>query len=89
MLSTDYLGRLPLYDYLHTPNRLERINNGALAMGMAVMTREMLEPHMNQSPDVNGIWDYVPVAGRRNSFGKKGLDRSERFVGWRQKLRTW
>lgn len=89
MLSTDHLGTLPLYHYLNTPDRIQRIAVGTLTRGMAVITREMLEPHIQQTPGVKGVWDYVPVAERRNSFGKNGVDRSEQFVGWRQKLRTW
>jgi len=88
VLSTDHLGRLPLYDYLNTPDRSQRIATGTLAMGVAVMTRELLEPHTQQTPGMKGVGNYLPVAGR-SSFGKGGENGSVRFVGWRQKLRTW
>lgn len=89
MLSTDHFGTLPLLHYLHTPDRSQRIATGTLVRGMAIMTREVLEQHIEQTPGVKGVWDYVPVAERRNSFGRSGVDRGVRFVGWRQKLRTW
>jgi hypothetical protein len=48
-------------------------------MGMAVMTRGMVEMHIQRTPDVRGMLDYLPVAGQSNAG----------FIGWRQKLRTW
>jgi hypothetical protein len=52
---------------------------GTMRSGMAVMTREMLEMHIQSTPDVRGMLDYLPVAGRSNTA----------FIGWRQKLGTW
>jgi hypothetical protein len=43
------------------------------------MTREVMEIHAQQAPDVRGILDFLPVADRSNAG----------FVGWRQKLGTW
>jgi hypothetical protein len=52
---------------------------GTLSMGMAVLTREMMEMHIQQAPDVRGMLDCLPVADRSNMG----------FIGWRQKLGTW
>ncbi|CZT40762.1 uncharacterized protein RSE6_00412 [Rhynchosporium secalis] len=60
-------------------HRHERIALGTMRTGMAIMTREMLEMHINQAPDVRGMLDYAPVAD-----GSK-----MEFIGWRQKLGTW
>lgn len=46
---------------------------------MAVFTREMMEMHIQQAPDVRGMLDCLPVADRSNLA----------FIGWRQKLGTW
>ena len=46
---------------------------------MAVLTREMMEMHIQQAPDIHGMLDCLPVADR-NNMG---------FIGWRQKLGTW
>lgn len=46
---------------------------------MAVLTREMMEMHVHQAPDIRGMLDCLPVANRPNM----------EFVGWRQKLGTW
>jgi hypothetical protein len=52
---------------------------GVMSMGIAVMTREMMEMHIVQAPDVRGFLDCVPVADRSNMG----------FIGWRQKVGTW
>jgi hypothetical protein len=46
-------------------------------MGIAVMTAEMMEMHIQQAPEVRGMLDCLPVATRTGE------------VGFRQKLRTW
>jgi len=60
-------------------HRHERIAMGVMSMGIAVMTREMMEMHIVQAPDVRGFLDCVPVADRSNMG----------FIGWRQKVGTW
>jgi hypothetical protein len=65
-----------LYDVQN--HRHERIAAG-IRFGMAVLTREMMEMHIQQAPDVHGMLDCLPVADR-NNMG---------FIGWRQKLGTW
>ncbi|KAH8672691.1 hypothetical protein BGZ60DRAFT_283797 [Tricladium varicosporioides] len=60
-------------------HRHERITAGALSMGMAVMTREMMEMHVVQAPNVRGMLDCLPVADRSTL----------KTIGWRQKLGTW
>ena len=57
-------------------HRHERIAVGALSLGIAVMTQEMVEMHVHQAPDVRGMMDYLPVH-RPLEFGV------------RQKLGTW
>lgn len=63
----------------HT-HRHERILVGATATGMAILTREMMGMHIQQTPDARDMLDYLPVAGKDNSIA---------FLGWRQKLGTW
>jgi hypothetical protein len=46
-------------------------------LGIAVLTREMMEMHIVQTPNARGVVDYLPVASRHS------------FIGWRQKLGTW
>lgn len=60
-------------------HRHERIATGTMRAGMTVMTREMMEMHVHQAPDVRGMLDYLPVANKSNM----------ELVGWRQKLGTW
>ncbi|TVY91946.1 hypothetical protein LAWI1_G002410 [Lachnellula willkommii] len=60
-------------------HRHERIATATISTGMAVLTREMMEMHIQQAPDVHGMLDCLPVA---DNSGKA-------FVGWRQKLGTW
>jgi hypothetical protein len=50
-----------------------------MRLGMAVLTREMMEMHVHQAPDVRGMLDCLPVAHREDAM----------FVGWRKKLPTW
>jgi hypothetical protein len=57
--------------------RYERIATASPTMGMAVLTREMMEMHIVQTPNVRGMVDCLPVANRHG------------FIGWRQKLGTW
>lgn len=47
-------------------------------MGMAVLTREMMEMQIQQAPNVRGMMDCLPT---------KQPERSE--MGWRVKLGTW
>src|SRR6266536_761920 len=47
--------------------RYERIASGATSRGIAVMTREVMEIHAQQAPDVRGILDFLPVANRSNA----------------------
>jgi hypothetical protein len=68
-----------LHSWSPVNHRHERIATGALSMGMAVVTREMMEMHIKQAPDVRGMLDCLPVADRANNG----------FIGWRQKLNTW
>ncbi|KAH7342882.1 hypothetical protein BKA65DRAFT_552498 [Rhexocercosporidium sp. MPI-PUGE-AT-0058] len=60
-------------------HRHERIATGTMRAGMAVLTREIMEMHIHQAPDIRGMLDCLPVADRSNM----------EFVGWRQKLGTW
>ncbi|KAG4427960.1 hypothetical protein IFR05_016557 [Cadophora sp. M221] len=60
-------------------HRHERIATGTMRTGVAVLTREMMEMHIHQAPDIRGMLDCLPVANRPNM----------EFVGWRQKLGTW
>jgi len=46
---------------------------------MAVLTREMMEMHIQQAPDVRGMLDCLPVADKSGNA----------LFGWRQKLGTW
>ncbi|KAK0113216.1 hypothetical protein ONS95_014911 [Cadophora gregata] len=65
---------------MYTQNhRHESIATGAMRTGMAVLTREMMEMHVHQAPDVRGMLDCLPVAKKPNM----------EFIGWRQKLGTW
>jgi hypothetical protein len=48
-----------------------------MSMGIAVMTREIMEMHIQQAPEVRGMLDCLPAA---TSSGE---------LGFRQKLRTW
>lgn len=61
--------------------RHERVPAGAMRMGMAVMTREMMEMHIQRAPDVRGMLDCLPVAAKSSE--------NAGFIGWRQKLGTW
>jgi len=61
-------------------NRYERIAVGTLSMGMAVMTREMMEMQVQQAPSVRGMMDCLPTRVPR----KNGME-----MGWRVKLGTW
>jgi len=57
-------------------NHYERlIATGKTRLGIAVLRREMMEMH----PDVRGMFDCLPVAGRDNAM----------FIGWRKKQPTW
>lgn len=60
-------------------HRHERIATGTLSVGMAVLTAEMMQMHIQRAPDVKGILDCLPVARKDNAA----------FIGWRQKLGTW
>ncbi|CZR57144.1 uncharacterized protein PAC_07033 [Phialocephala subalpina] len=60
-------------------HRHERIAVGTLSTGMAVLTAEMMQMHIQRSPDVRGMLDCLPVAREDNAA----------FIGWRQKLGTW
>ena len=60
-------------------HRYERIALGRPSIGMAVLTRELMEMHIQQAPDIRGMLDCLPVADRPNMT----------FIGWRQKLGTW
>ncbi|TVY78215.1 hypothetical protein LSUE1_G004671 [Lachnellula suecica] len=82
--SLNSLAKLPSWlqeSWLNLYHRHERIGvaAGALSMGMAVMTREMVEMHIQQAPEARALKDYLPVADNSNI----------RFIGWRQKLQTW
>lgn len=59
-------------------HRHERIALGHIEMGMAVLTREMMEMQIQQAPNVRGMMDCLPT---------KQPERSE--MGWRVKLGTW
>lgn len=59
--------------------RYERFATGNPTMGMAVLTRSVMEMHIVQSPDMRGMIDCLPVADRQ----------APRLMGWRQKLGTW
>lgn len=48
-------------------------------MGMAVLTTEMMEMHIQRAPDIRGMMDCLPVADEAGVA----------FLGWRQKLGTW
>jgi hypothetical protein len=50
-----------------------------MRLGMAVLTIEMMEMHIQHAPDVRGILDCLPVASRDGAM----------FVGWRKKVPTW
>jgi hypothetical protein len=65
--------------WLNIPHRHERIALGLTSMGMSILTREMMEMHANQTADIRGLPDCLPVAGRTGT----------KFIGWRQKLGTW
>lgn len=70
--------------WLHTSwlphlHRHERIATGTLSMGMAVMTAEMMEIHIGQTPNIRGVPEYLPVA----------VESKSGFIGWRQKRRSW
>ncbi|TVY29900.1 hypothetical protein LHYA1_G001790 [Lachnellula hyalina] len=60
-------------------HRHERIATATISTGMAVLTREMMEMHIQQAPDMRGMLDCLPVADKSGNG----------FVGWRQKLGTW
>lgn len=71
-----------LHEVWATQNhRHERIAAGTLRMGMAVLTREMMEMHIQRAPDVRGMLDCLPVAAKSSEDAG--------FIGWRQKLGTW
>lgn len=57
----------------------ERIAMGIFDPGVAVLTREQMELHIQHAPDVRGILECLPVANNEGVM----------FVGWRKKLRTW
>ncbi|CAG8956414.1 hypothetical protein HYFRA_00003797 [Hymenoscyphus fraxineus] len=59
--------------------RYERFATGNPTMGMAVLTRSMMEMHIVQAPDVRGMIDCLPVAHRQ----------APQLLGWRKKLGTW
>jgi len=61
------------------PNLYEGMAVGTLRLGMAVLTREMMEMHIQQAPDVRGMLDCLPVADKQDAM----------FIGWRKKLPTW
>jgi hypothetical protein len=46
---------------------------------MAILTREMMEMHIQQAPDVRGMFDCLPMTDRQDAM----------FIGWRKKLPTW
>jgi hypothetical protein len=60
-------------------NLYERIAMGILHPGIAVLTREEMELHIHQAPDVRGMLECLPVASSEGAM----------FVGWRKKLPTW
>ncbi|KUJ21937.1 uncharacterized protein LY89DRAFT_681298 [Mollisia scopiformis] len=60
-------------------HRHERIAIGTMNVGVAVLTAEMMQMHIQRSPDIRGMLDCLPVARKDNAA----------FLGWRQKLRTW
>jgi hypothetical protein len=61
-------------------NHYERlIATGKTRLGIAVLTREMMEMHIQHAPDVRGMFDCLPVAGRDSAM----------FIGWRKKQPTW
>jgi hypothetical protein len=61
------------------PNQYEQMAIGTLRLGMAVLTREMMEMHIQQAPNVRGMLDCLPVTDRQDAM----------FTGWRKKLPTW
>lgn len=60
-------------------NSHERIAIGIMSAGIAFIPRELLEIHIQQTPGVRGVKDYIPVAATNGMC----------FVGWRQKVVTW
>jgi len=48
-------------------------------MGMAILTTQMMEMHIQEAPEIRGMQDCSPVADKSNTG----------FIGWRQKLGTW
>jgi hypothetical protein len=65
--------------WANQPNQYEGMAMGTLRLGMAVLTREMMEMHIQQAPDVRGMLDCLPVADKQDAT----------FIGWRKKLPTW
>lgn len=59
-------------------HRHERIAAGVTSKGIAVLTRELMEMHVQQAPDIRGMMDCLPTAAARAED-----------MGFRQKLRTW
>jgi len=60
-------------------HRHERIATGTPSMGMAILTTQMMEMHIQEAPEIRGMQDCSPVADKSNTG----------FIGWRQKLGTW
>jgi hypothetical protein len=92
MLSDEHFGQTPMQQFLNTPERNQRISTATLARAMVPMTREMLEPHIQQTPGVKGVWNYIPVAETKGNMRVNGTADGvvgQKFVGWRQKLNTW
>jgi len=60
-------------------HRHERIATGTVGMGMAIITQDIIEMHIQQVPDVRGMMDFLPATDQ------SGLS----FIGWRKKMMTW
>jgi hypothetical protein len=81
-LSFHSIQNLPSWlntSWLPYNHRHERIATGTHSMGMAILTTQMMEMHIQQAPDIRGMMDCSPVADKSNAG----------FIGWRQKLGTW
>ena len=81
-----------LQESLTVDHRHERIAAGVMSTGIAMMTREMMEMHIQQAPEIRGILDYLPTARPEElSFGRKfrTWPVSDKQQTLRQRLGTW
>ena len=65
-----------LQESIGVHHRHERIAVGSMSAGIALMTKEMMEMHLQQAPEIRGILGGMPAARPAD-------------LGLRQKLRTW